>query len=263
MDLSLKSRYPFRLGTTSFIYPADYTTNVRKLAPLVDEIELLLFERDHLPPREEVRQLGEMVTAHRITYNVHLPMDIDLACETTQTRRDAVDAVARAIERVAPLEPTTLTLHLVYDRPEGDPASVERWQYLAIQSVTELLHISGIPPRTISIETLDYHPRWLEPIVQTLDLSVCVDAGHVILYGFDLNQVLDSFADRTSILHLHGVADGRDHLALTHLDPSHGSTIAGYLQDFTGSASIEVFNLKRLSESLACFPSLMDLPRST
>jgi hypothetical protein len=41
---SYKKRYPFRIGTTSFIYPAGYTENVARLGPHVDEIEILMFE---------------------------------------------------------------------------------------------------------------------------------------------------------------------------------------------------------------------------
>ncbi len=259
MDLSLKGRYPFRLGTTSFIFPADYTTNVRQLAPLVDEIELLLFESLHLPPVDEIRHLEELGKEHGITYNVHLPMDVHLGGETKVIRNQAVDAVVRAIDRVTSLSPTTHTLHLTFDRPDHLPGTVSQWQNRCVESATEVLHRSGISPDRISIETLEFDPFWLTPIVEALDLAVCVDVGHVILYGFDLRQVLESFADRTTILHLHGVNGGRDHLALTQLNPSLRNTIAGYLQDFTGSASIEVFNLKRLSESLAHFPSIMDL----
>ena len=259
MDLSLKGRYPFRLGTTSFIFPADYTTNVRQLAPLVDEIELLLFESRHLPPADEISTLGKLARTQGITYNVHLPMDVHLAGATHEIRDQGVDAVVQAIDRVAPLCPTTHTLHLTFDRSDHQPRAVDQWQHLCMESVTEVLKRTCISSDRISIETLDYDPFWLSPIAEALDLAICVDVGHVILYGFDLRQVLESFAERTSILHLHGVTGGRDHLALTQLNPSLRNTIAGYLHDFTGSASIEVFNQKRLSESLAHFPSIMDL----
>ena len=58
MPTSLKRRFPFRLATTSFIHPAGYTVNVRRLAPLVDEIELLFLERDHLPSVNEINELN-------------------------------------------------------------------------------------------------------------------------------------------------------------------------------------------------------------
>jgi sugar phosphate isomerase/epimerase len=258
MEATLKQQYPFRLGTTSFIYPAGYLFNVQQLASLVDEIELLLLESQHLPPREEIAGLADLANEHCITYNVHLPMDVHLAGETTEVRRRSIDAVAYAIDRVAPLSPTTQTLHLTFDRPDTSPSMVGHWQDLASESITNLLKICDFPARNISIETLDYDPLWLRPIAERLDLAICVDVGHVILYGYDLQRVLDVFADRTTMLHLHGVAAGRDHLALTHLSPYHRDMIASFLHAFKGSASIEVFNRERLSESLAYFPNLMN-----
>jgi len=258
MQATLKRQYPFRLGTTSFIHPADYVTNVQRLASLVDEIELLIFESQHLPANEEIARLADLAHEHSISYNVHLPMDVDLAGETADVRRRSIDALANAIDRVAPLRPTTHTLHLAFDRSDASASRLGDWQDLATASVTDLLKICDIPARDISIETLDYDPRWLHPIVQRLDSAICVDVGHVIRYGFDLDPVLDLFADRTTILHLHGVAAGRDHLALTHLSSYHRDTIAGYLKKFEGSASIEVFDHQRLAASLAYFPRLMD-----
>lgn len=46
LEKSHKGTFPFRLGTTSFIYPDNYETNVRLLAPYLDEIELLFLEGD-------------------------------------------------------------------------------------------------------------------------------------------------------------------------------------------------------------------------
>jgi len=40
---SYKHAYPFKLGTTSFIYPDGYVPNVKMLGPYMDEIELLFF----------------------------------------------------------------------------------------------------------------------------------------------------------------------------------------------------------------------------
>lgn len=258
MASTQRKQYPFRLATTSFIFPADYVSNVQQLASLVDEIELLIFERDRLPAKEEVARLAELADERCITYNVHLPMDVDMAGETEAIRRRSIDAVARAIDRVAPLNPTTHTLHLSFNRSDPTASKVGRWQDLTTRSVAALLKLCGCPARSISIETLDYDPLWIGPIVEKLDLAVCVDVGHVILHGFDLRQVFALYADRTTMMHLHGVAAGRDHLALTRLDPDHRDTIAAYLQTFEGSASIEVFNIDRLTKSLAYLPNLVN-----
>lgn len=258
MDKALKNRYSFRLGTTSFIYPDDYVSNVRQLAPYFDEIELLLFESAHLPSGGEIDDLKGLALNHDITYNVHLPMDIDLAADKVEIRQLGITAIAKAIDRVAPLEPTTHTLHLTFHQTEKGNALVDTWQKRAAQSVAHLLKSTDIDAGRLSIETLDFSPLWLAPVVEMLDLSICVDVGHLILHGFDLAKVLDLFAARTTILHLHGVVAGRDHLSVRHLEPDNRNTISRYLKNFKGSVSIEVFSIDQLTESMACFPDLMD-----
>ncbi len=53
--------YPFRLGTTSYIIPADILPNVRYLADKVQDVELVLFEVDdgqnNLPSAEVIDDL--------------------------------------------------------------------------------------------------------------------------------------------------------------------------------------------------------------
>lgn len=268
MDDALKNRYPFRLGTTSFIYPADYAINVRRLAPFVDEIELLLLESAHLPSHSDINELQKLAQDHDITYNVHLPMDIDLGAAMPATRRQSVTSIANAMDRVAPLRPTTQTLHLPFNPNEpdktGEPDIVRmgEWQTRATESLTRVLDATGVAANHISVETLDFSPDWLQPIVKMLDLNVCVDVGHLILHGFDLGKVLGLFAARTSMIHLHGVADGKDHLSVRHLKPDACKTISSYLKGFKGSVSIEVFSLAQLKDSMACFPDLMNFGNS-
>jgi sugar phosphate isomerase/epimerase len=258
MDDTLKQRYPFRLGTTSFIYPADYASNVRQLAPLVDEIELLLLESNHLPSHGDINELQSLAQVHNITYNIHLPIDIDLGADMPAIRRQCISSIAKAMDRVAPLHPTTHTLHLPFNQPQSDLEHVGDWQIRSMESLTWLLDATGAAADQISIETLDFSPDWLLPIVEMFDLSVCVDVGHLILHGFDLQKVLDVFADRTTILHLHGVCANRDHLAVSHIEPDDRRTISRYLMSFKESVSIEVFSLSQLEESMACFPELVN-----
>ena len=63
---------PFRLGTTSYIWPDDILPNVRQLAPLVDDIELVLFESDeygsNLPDKDVIAELKQLALAYGLTY---------------------------------------------------------------------------------------------------------------------------------------------------------------------------------------------------
>lgn len=258
MDATLKNRLIYRLGTTSFIHPADYVTNVRRLAPFFDEIELLLFESLHLPSLKEIGQLADLSESNGITFNVHLPMDIDLAVRSEKTRHQSITAVKKAINRVTPLSPTTYTLHISFNRADGKGDTLETWQQRAIQSMSQLLDTVSINPGEISIETLDFPPLWLVPIVEALDLAVCVDIGHIMLYGFDLKQTLDRFAERITVLHLHGVDNGRDHRSIRQIEPRFRKTLSHFLRRYDQSVSIEVFSLKQLTDSMVCFPELMN-----
>ena len=74
---SYKGVYPFKIGTTSFIYPDHIIPNVKILGRYLDEIELLLFEStpDSLPSKEEITTLATLATELDLTYHIHLPLD--------------------------------------------------------------------------------------------------------------------------------------------------------------------------------------------
>ncbi|MDP3028536.1 MAG: hypothetical protein Q8O04_03405, partial [Deltaproteobacteria bacterium] len=75
---SYRGIFPFRLATTSFIYPDRILPNAMRLAPYLDEMELILFESKNLPDREEISDLSALQDKQGLSYNVHLPLDIFL-----------------------------------------------------------------------------------------------------------------------------------------------------------------------------------------
>jgi sugar phosphate isomerase/epimerase len=259
MHKKYKKAYPFRLATTSFIYPAGYSDNVRRLAPWVDEIELLLFEGDHLPDSTEVDQLQKLAHEQDISYNVHLPMDICLGAVDTDQRHRSISVVAQTLERVAPLAATTHTLHLTVDDRVQTSADLSAWQSRCMESLEDLMQRTKIPSRCLSVETLDFNPQWLVDIVEPMDLAICIDVGHLLRFGYDLAWVIDLFQQRTAAYHLHGVAGGKDHLSLARLETDAANTLIPVLEHFCGTVSLEVFNHRHLMESLDALASLMSL----
>jgi sugar phosphate isomerase/epimerase len=257
MRETYKNAYPFRLATTSFIYPAGYSDNVRRLAPWVDEIELLLFESDHLPDSTEVYQLQMLADDQDISYNVHLPMDIHLGAIDADQRRRSISAVAKTLERVAPLAATTYTLHLTVDNMVQTSADLNAWQSRCMESLEDLMQRTKIPSRCLSVETLDFDPQWLVGIVEPMDLAICIDVGHLLRFGYDLASVIDLFQQRTTVYHLHGVAAGKDHLSLARLEADAANTLIPVLEHFCGTVSLEVFNHRHFTESLDTLASLM------
>ncbi len=247
---SFKGKYPFRLGTTSFIYPDLYSENVRKLGPFVDEIELLFFESRHpdsLPKDYEIKELVKLKNEFNITYNVHLPTDVSIAAANPNERKVAVDAISKVIETTSILDPVTYTLHIPY---ESYPGGSNVWQAYAFKGLRTLL-TNGMNSKLISVETLDYSSELLIDIVEEFDLSVCLDIGHLIVDGYDPVKIFNNFKERISIIHLHGVRNGADHLSLDLLPEKDFINIKKILEDFTGSLSIEVFSFNDLERSLA------------
>ena len=249
---SYKGIYLFRLGTTSFIYPDLYSENVKKLGPYIDEVELLFFESKHpdsIPDDYEIKELVRLKKELDITYNVHLPTDVTIAAANPNERKIAVEALSKIIEKTAPLDPVTYTLHIPF---EDFPGGKNVWQAYAFKGLRTLLQ-NGMDPSRISVETLDYAPDLLADIVSAFGLSVCLDIGHLIVNGYDPLEVFHTFKDHVSIIHLHGVYKGNDHVSLHLLSEKDFLKVRTILQDYNRSLSIEVFSYNDLERSLSFF----------
>ena len=153
------------------------------------------------------------------------------------------------MDLTGPLSPSTFTLHFLYDETDMKTESIKKWQNRTYTGMHKLIS-SGINGKLISIETLDYPIEWVEDILIDFNLSVCMDLGHLILYGLDMNEVLDRYKNRTSIIHLHGAKEHLDHQALDLLSTSNLRTVLEMLKQFRGIVSIEVFSYEHLNESL-------------
>lgn len=247
---SLKGRYPFRLGTTSFIFPDLYSENVKKLGPYFDEIELLFFESRHpdsIPNEREIHELEHLKKEFDLTYNIHLPTDVFIAAANPNERRLAVDTFLQIIEITQILDPVTYTLHIDYSQCPGGESV---WMAYAFKGLRTLLE-SGINPGLISVETLDYSPKLLKDILEEFNLSMCLDIGHMIVHGYDPCDVYQEFKKRISIIHLHGVQNGCDHISLDLLPEKEFKRIEKIIREFTGSLSIEVFSFDDLQRSVS------------
>ena len=262
---SFKNRYPFFLACPSFIYPDHILPNVRMLADFLDEIEVLIFESAparHLPPAADIREMAAIGAARALRYNVHLPVDVNIAHPDASHRTDGLERMLSAIDRVRPLCPTTWTLHLPFDEPSTDAASIGPWQDRALASADTLLNRSGLAPRSVSVENLNYPLDWLDPVIQALDLSVCLDTGHLMEHGHDPGRVFGEYKDRISILHIYGgVARGRGHVGLHRLPAEQEKTLTRILDQFTGIVSLEVFSHSDLTGSLAALEQLVSSER--
>jgi adenosylcobalamin phosphodiesterase len=249
---SYKGFYPFKIGTTSFIYPDFYVPNVRMLGPYVDEIELLLFESGptaSLLSKTVIADLRHLSRDFNLTYNIHLPTDIAISDPNPDRRRRAVAKLLNIIERVERLSPSTCTLHVPFAVDALGDESVGKWQDIVYRNLAELVKY-GVPAARIAVESLDYPLAIMENIIKDLNLFICMDIGHLIMQGDDIQAFFNMFAGLVAIIHLHGVQDGKDHLPLDRLPKSRHQPILEILKKFNGTVSLEVFNFEYLQTSL-------------
>ncbi|MCD4742747.1 MAG: sugar phosphate isomerase/epimerase [Desulfobacteraceae bacterium] len=253
-----KDLFNFKLGTTSFIYPDDIIPNVKKLGSAFDEIELLIFESipsDVLPSKQDIRELVHLAQEFDLTYNIHLPVDVSLTDISKSKRDQAVEIIKRVVDLVSPLEPTTHTLHLESQGLDED----RDWYKRGFDAMGELV-LSLKNPEIISIETLAYPFELIEPIIDEYGLSVCIDAGHLIKYGYSVKPVFEKYYDKIPLIHLHGVdfskTPPQDHVSLDKTPEDKLADTLEVLKKFQGVVSLEVFNKENLILSLACLETL-------
>lgn len=254
---SLKGAFPFRLGTTSYIRPADLLPNAEFLRTLVDDIELVLFESDeisNLPDEPTIKALAAIARENGLTYTVHLPMDIDPASGDPQVRERSASKCVRVMKLTAPLDPFAFILHLYAPgAARFSSAECDSWRDRATDTVSSLLAQSGVNPALICVETLDFDFSLAEPVVREHGLSICLDIGHLWRCGFSVEEYLRRYLGDTRVVHLHGVRDGKDHLDLSVLPPDTLADVISVMEDASSRprvVTIEIFGESDLKGSL-------------
>jgi sugar phosphate isomerase/epimerase len=255
-NASLKNRFPFRLGTTSYIIPAELAANVAFLADKVDDIELVLFESheiSNLPDADTVKMLREIADQHDLTYTVHLPLDAWLGHADASVRRQSVDKCLRVIECTALLTPFAYIVHFHGDRRGESPSpDLLRWQESHRRAMERLVQV--VPPEYLCVETLDYPYKLVEDIVFDYRLSVCLDIGHQLLRGVAPEDYLDRYLPQTRVLHLHGLENGHDHRSLAFLPDGLLTALVNRLgegPEIQRVLTMEIFDEGAFSQSLA------------
>jgi sugar phosphate isomerase/epimerase len=244
----------FRIGTTSYIIPADILPNVEFLATRVDDVQLVLFETDeygsNLPDAALCSRLNELAAAHGLTYTVHLPLDLRLGDGGEETHISLVKA-RRVIEATRALQPFAYTLHLDGRILPARHDGRERWQENARHALEVVCGWLDEPER-LCVENLErWDPEAFAPVVAALPVSRTVDIGHLWLQGADPLAHLSAWVDRARVIHLHGIAE-RDHASLAHVPAERLDPVIAFLAErFSGVLTLEVFNQADLESSQA------------
>jgi sugar phosphate isomerase/epimerase len=260
---AVKPRLPFRLGSTSYVYPADILPNVQRLAPLVDDVELVLFEVDdgqnNLPSPDVIDELSMLAVEHDLTFTVHLPLDLRLASGDSSS---SLEKARRVIYCTHPLNPWAYIVHL--DGSEivsnDDPAVLTGWRDRVVCSL-ELLGQEVDDLSLLAVENLEsYDPGAFLPLLDRLPISLCLDVGHFVKSDSDPLLYLEAHLERARVVHLHGCRDGRDHRGLDLLPDGLLTDLFVLLESsgYAGVLTLEVFTQRHFFPGRELILSLME-----
>jgi sugar phosphate isomerase/epimerase len=212
-----KNQYPFRLGCTSYVYPDDILPNVRKMAPLVDDIEIILFESDtssNMPDQSVVQELSHLAEVHEITYTIHFPIDLKAGSIHEEQRREFACQVEKIINLTKPIDPFGYILHFEGIDRSASPERQKEWKKAILETCDRVESISWLDKSKICVESLGYPIDWHKPIVDQYGFSYCLDMGHLWMHEFDWEAECEKYVSKTRVIHLHGVSEGKDHISL-------------------------------------------------
>lgn len=219
--MQCKKKFPFRVGTTSYIIPDEIVPNVEYLKDKIDDVELVLFESDemsNLPSKEDIAKLRSIGEENELTYSIHLPLDVYLGSVDTAVRERSVDKCLRVIELTGELSPSAYVMHAeagagidVNFFSEGEKKCFAENVH---SSLERLFSSVSVRPSEFCVETLNYPLAVIDEVIASFGLSVTLDIGHLELYGFPVREHLDRYLQSTKVLHMHGIKDGKDHKGL-------------------------------------------------
>jgi sugar phosphate isomerase/epimerase len=256
--------YLFRLGTTSYIIPADILPNVQYLAGKVRDVELVLFEvndsTSNLPDREQIARLRSIAADNDLTYTVHLPLDLRLA-DDGSPRHVSLEKAKRVIDCTRDLDPYAYVVHLDGKsvRKGATTAAMQRWQMHAIESLKIVGEWAGSLEK-LAVENMESYPLdFYEPVLDQIAVSRTVDVGHLWFDNHDPVAYLRKALPRTRVIHIHGIA-GRDHKSLANVPVEKLRAVLDELlrSNYSGVFTVEVFSEDDFLTSCAAIEAIMN-----
>jgi len=242
----------FRLGVTSYVYPDAILPNVRAVAPVADDVELVLFESEdatNLPSPAEIDELRQLAATHELTYTVHFPIDAQLGSPFLAERQKMLARVLQLVELTAPLQPYAYLLHAEGVDPAARPERVSEWQR-DVLALLDPIAKRVASPQLVCLENLAYPFEWCQPFLDAFEFSVCLDAGHFWQTGQDWRAAVTRWLPRTRVIHLYGTGDGTRHLSLAASPPDLVQAFLAALGGYSGVLTLETFGYDDTRTSL-------------
>jgi sugar phosphate isomerase/epimerase len=204
------------------------------LVELSGDLALLL---PHTFAPQAIQELAAVKRERNLAYTAHIPLwSLELATPLEPVRGGSVQAVVDFIRVIQPLEPEVYVLHATgplaaeFTRMKLPPVAkaftLRLFQSKARQSLETILVETGIPSRSLAVETIEFPFDLTMELAEEFDLSICLDVGHV-LAGFSgpigIHEALEATLPRLGEVHLHDgpwqgperrIVYGQDHKTL-------------------------------------------------
>lgn len=186
---------------------------------------------------QAIERLIALKEARDLTYTVHLPLwSVEPSTPLMPVRKGSVNAVVNTIRTTLPLEPEVFVIHATgalaaeFCRLQISEVArgilLKQFQSGARESLMSILSETGIPSRQLAIETVEFPLELTLELADELNLSMCLDTGHVLV-GFSgpvkIFDALEMCLPRLGEVHLHdgpwqgpdmNIGYGKDHQPL-------------------------------------------------
>ena len=208
-------------------------------------------------------------------YTLHLPLwSVEPSTPLTPVRAGSVEAVVQSIRATQSLEPEVYVLHATgalaaefYNMKISEMARafiLRQFQNGARESIQAILEQTGLPSRRLAIETIEFPLDLTLELAEELDLSVCLDCGHVLAGfpgWFNFFEVVERLLPRLAEVHLHDskrMPEGQRGYGEDHKPLGQGDLELGRFLDRLAEANYRgplVFEL-RTEEALASLETI-------
>lgn len=258
-----KKRLNFELGTTSYILhdkENNLIKNVDYLSKYFDKIQLLFFGKNYLQEVMSDYILSELIRIKKetgIKYCIHLPTDLSLLDESVIN--EGIQVIDNIINKTNNIGIEEYIIHVdKYLNNTYPEIELTEKNKLLFKNILEKIHnISKRTNTEILIENLSYDLMYFYDIIKSYNYKICLDIGHLIGYGHELDNYL-SISARISMLHIHGISDKKDHNSLSYIkDTKYEKNIISLINNFRGTVIIEVFNREDLEDSLSYLENIL------
>jgi len=157
------------------------------------------------------------------------------------------------------LNPWASVLHLDGKsvRTSTDKGLIKQWQDNSVRALDIVSEWVGGAEK-LAVENLETYPLdFIQPVLDRIPVSRCVDIGHLWLDGHDPLPYLQAALPRVRVIHIHGLAE-RDHRSLAFMPQEKVQAVWDELirAQYAGVLTLEIFSEEDFISSMEVIEKL-------